>query len=367
MAKLTERSKDDVALRPFNVLSLCSGVGGLDLGLRMAVPQARTVCYVEREAYCVEVLATRMEEGWLDQAPVWSDLRTFAGGPWRGVVDCVTGGYPCQPFSYAGTRKGERDPRHLWPDIARVVRETGPQVCFFENVSGHLSLGFEAVADELQGMGYRVAAGLFTAEEVGASHKRERLFILTQLADSANGRRKAGTTPPEKESGPGEPSGNAGELPGGSGGRGRHVGNTQRPERGQGQLRKRRVEQGKHRDGEKAGESGSSIPLFPPGPSDSGWEEILRDYPWLRPSLADTHAARPLDEQQPKGRREAGTVAKRGKQVLLRPSTQAESVLCRMANGMAHRLDRLRATGNGVVPQTACHAFLTLLKSFAED
>lgn len=167
-----------MATHTFNVLSLCTGTGGLDLGIRMAVPAARTVCCVEREAFCVEVLATRMEEQALDDAPVWSDLKTFDGKPWRGVVDLVTGGYPCQPFSLAGARKGADDPRHLWPDVKRIVEEVAPQLCFFENVAGHLSLGFEDVVRDLEEMGYRVAAGLFTAEEVGAPHRRERLFIL---------------------------------------------------------------------------------------------------------------------------------------------------------------------------------------------
>jgi DNA (cytosine-5)-methyltransferase 1 len=162
----------------FNVLSLCSGAGGIELGLKLAVPTARTVCFVEREAYCCAVLAARMADGCLAEAPVWSDLRSFDGRPWRGVVDCVTGGYPCPPFSCCGKRKGKADPRHLWPEVARVVGEVGPEWCFFENVAGHLSLGFEQVELELRGMGYRVAAGLFSASEVGAPHERQRLFVV---------------------------------------------------------------------------------------------------------------------------------------------------------------------------------------------
>lgn len=165
-------------LRPFTILSLCAGVGGLDLGLRVAQPNARTVCFVEIEAYAAAILATRMEQDALDQAPVWTDLRTFDGKPWRGLVDCITAGYPCQPFSVAGKQLGDKDPRHLWPDVFRVVREIDPPLCFFENVPGHLRLGFQQVHDDLRNLGYRVKAGLFTAEEVGASHKRERLFIL---------------------------------------------------------------------------------------------------------------------------------------------------------------------------------------------
>src|SRR5690606_37012284 len=100
------------------------------------------------------------------------------GRPWRGAVDIVTAGYPCQPFSVAGKRRGADDPRHLWPHVARIIGEVEPPFVFLENVAHHLRLGFPEVAAGLVGMGYRLAAGLFTAAEVGAPHKRERLFIL---------------------------------------------------------------------------------------------------------------------------------------------------------------------------------------------
>ncbi len=175
-------------------LSLCAGAGGLDLGIHLAVPEYRTVGYVERESYAAATLVARMEDKALDQAPVWDDVATFDGKAWRGMVDIVHGGYPCQPFSVAGRKLGDKDPRHLWPHIARIVREVKPPVCFFENVGGHLRLGFEQVQDDLRAMGYRVKAGLFTAEEVGAPHRRERLFILA-YAEGAGERRKAGHIP----------------------------------------------------------------------------------------------------------------------------------------------------------------------------
>jgi site-specific DNA-cytosine methylase len=171
-----------VGVPAFNVLSLCSGVGGLELGLKLAVPSARTVCYVEREGYCCEILAERMEDGCLDDAPVWSDLRTFDGGPWRGVVDCVTGGYPCQPFSKGGFRHADADRRHLWPHVARTVRRCEPPFCLFENVPNHLHLGFAQVHDELEEMGFRVAAGLFRTSELGGPTESERFFVLAAKA-----------------------------------------------------------------------------------------------------------------------------------------------------------------------------------------
>lgn len=162
----------------FRIMSLCSGVGGIELGFKLAVPHARAICYIENEAFACAILKARMQDKILDQAPIWTDLRTFDGRSWRGKVDCLTGGYPCQPFSVAGKKLGEKDPRHLWPEIKRLISEIEPPICFFENVGGHLRLGFEQVANDLSELGYKVKAGLFTAQEVGAPHKRERLFIL---------------------------------------------------------------------------------------------------------------------------------------------------------------------------------------------
>src|SRR5690606_28745030 len=143
-----------------------------------------------RETFAAATLVARMEDASLDQAVVWDDVATFDGRPWRGAVDIVTAGYPCQPFSVAGKRRGADDPRHLWPHVARIIGEVEPPFVFLENVAHHLRLGFPEVAGGLVGMGYRLAAGLFTAAEVGAPHKRERLFILAiregdELADPA--------------------------------------------------------------------------------------------------------------------------------------------------------------------------------------
>lgn len=133
---------------------------------------------VEREAACVEILATRMEEGSLDPAPVWSDARTFDGLAWRGAVDIVAAGYPCQPFSTAGKRKGADDPRHLWPDIKRIIGEVRPGAVVLENVQGHVRLGLSEVLKDLSELGYDAEWGVFSAAQAGAPHQRRRLFIL---------------------------------------------------------------------------------------------------------------------------------------------------------------------------------------------
>lgn len=163
----------------FNVLSLCAGIEGLGLAVRLAVPNARTICVVEREAYCCEVLARRMQEKLLDDCPIWTNLATFDGLPWCGVVDCVIAGYPCQPFSVAGKQLGKADPRHLWPHVARIIGECKPTLVFLENVPGHVLLGLSDVANDLSGLGCVVPRPiLLEAAQVGASQRRERLFVL---------------------------------------------------------------------------------------------------------------------------------------------------------------------------------------------
>lgn len=165
-------------------LSLCAGAGGLDLGVRIAEPRARTVCYVEREAYAAASLVARMEDEALDRAPVWSDVGTFDARAFCGGVDLVTSGDPCQPNSVAGSRKGDSDDRWLIDQVLRVFSDSGASRLFRENVTGNSDGQLQALVPALESMGCRVAAGIFSAEEVGASHRRERLFIM---ADRAGG------------------------------------------------------------------------------------------------------------------------------------------------------------------------------------
>ena len=122
-----------MAVRSPRILSICTGAGGLDLGVKLACPAARTVCYVEREAFAVAELVAAMEAACLDEAPVWSDLGSFDGTAWRGRVDWLIGGIPCQPHSTASNqRRGADDERDLWPAAARVIREVQPAVVFLE-------------------------------------------------------------------------------------------------------------------------------------------------------------------------------------------------------------------------------------------
>lgn len=177
----------NVGVRPFRVLSLCSGIGGLELGIRLAVPGARCVGYVERDAFAAACLVARMEDAALDPAPVADDLESFDGRPWRGAVDCIAAGFPCQPFSTAGSRRGSDDERHVWPELTRIVREVGPSHVFLENVRGLLTVSggrvFGAILGDLADLGLDAEWCVLGADAAGAPHRRERVFLLATRLD----------------------------------------------------------------------------------------------------------------------------------------------------------------------------------------
>ena len=170
-----------------NGLALFAGYGGLELGADAAFGGGvRTVCYVERESYAASTLVARMEEASLDQAPIWDDVTTFDGKPWRGVVDLVTAGFPCQPFSAVGKRMGTEDERWVWSDISRIIGEVRPRWFVGENVVGLANKGggLLEILGSLATLGYDAIWGALRASEVGATQRRERLFILAKLADA---------------------------------------------------------------------------------------------------------------------------------------------------------------------------------------
>lgn len=169
-----------------NTVEWFFGYGGNHLGIKRVLPNLRLIAACEIEAYAVANILSKMETGQLDEAPIWTDCKTFPTEPFKGGrVDLFIASYPCQPFSAAGKRKGPEDERHLWPYCREFIKETNPKVCFFENVEGHVSLGLREVLTDLADLGYRVESdsgeptwGLFSAAEVGAPHRRKRVFIL---------------------------------------------------------------------------------------------------------------------------------------------------------------------------------------------
>lgn len=364
----------------------------------LAEPGYHTRAFVEWDDWPRSVLIAAQRTGYFAQAPIWDDLRSFDARPFRGAFDIVLAGYPCQPFSAAGKRGGADDPRHLRPEVARVVGECSPEWVFLENVPGHVTLGLEAVLRELWGLGYTPAAGLFSAAEVGAPHQRLRIFILAHTDEPASRHRKLqpgreqrlhpqgrgagaghhqlvdaqghgwceGWTGPElwigrdaaaasassamANAGGGRPDGSAAEQDQQSRriqavGAGGSVANPSGTElegikRGQHHLGRWQIP-----DGYSAlpGRTG----LHPLGQGDhAGWAAVLFARPDLAPALGfdDCLAWARRLAADPEGEVTAA----------------AEPALRRMADGLAHRARALRLLGNGVHPLAAANAWRTL-------
>lgn len=339
-----------VALRPdragdgVDILSICTGGYGLDFGVELAMPGARTVCMVEGEAFAAARLVAAMQQGLLAPAPLWSDARTFDGRAWRGCVDGLVGGIPCQPHSLAGKRLGASDDRDLWSPARRILVQSRAWFVLVENVPGMLTArrgqvpGAQRVRRDLQRLGFAVEGGLFSAAEVGASHERQRLFILGVVDAALDGRREGRAEPGVRigrhaAAGAGEPMGDA---PGprrkrrepdetaGQGIEGRAA------ERGRGALGDASIARGRPvyaRQGRprQTAADADRPGLFPPGPGDrDGWRDVLAWAPQLEPAVR------------------------------------------RVADGVASRVDELRLLGNGVVPLVAAHALRTLAARLAE-
>ena len=282
-----------------NGLALFAGVGGLELGIKQLIPSSRIICYVEGEAFSSSVLVSKMEEGILHEAPIWSDVRTFNGSIFSGKVDFISAGFPCQPWSVAGKQKGIEDERWLWDDIERIICDVRPNFVFLENVSNFINGGIDAVLGTLAKFGFNAEYGCLKVSEVGGNHHRNRFFLFAYSAEG--GRIMADTN--------GFRSPESGEI-------------CQRSNGKEFEC-----------DGEKGGIIQYSnrfrrTQLHAPSiPSELGFITRGYDTPW-------------------------GSKA----------WWSVEPSICRVVDGVADRVDRLRACGNGVVPYQAYRAYSELIE-----
>ena len=152
----------------FTVLDLFSGIGGFSLGLERA--GMRTVAFCENDLFCQKVLAKH-----------WPD---------RGTVELICGGFPCQPFSVAGDKRGAEDDRALWPEMLRVIREVGPAWVIGENVAGIINMELDNVLSDLEDSGYSCQTFVIPACAVDARHKRDRVWIMAYANSGLGNRQK---------------------------------------------------------------------------------------------------------------------------------------------------------------------------------
>ena len=162
-----------------NELALFAGAGGGILGGHLL--GWRTVCAVEWEPYPASVLCARQNDGFLPPFPIWDDVQTFDGRPWRGIVDVVSGGFPCQDISAAGKGAGIDGERSgMWREMARIIREVRPRFVFVENSPMLTSRGLGVVLGDLASMGFDARWGVLGAADVGANHQRDRIWIVAK-------------------------------------------------------------------------------------------------------------------------------------------------------------------------------------------
>mgnify|MGYP003146159365 CR=1 FL=1 len=294
------------------------------------------MCAVELDPYCREVLLRRQEEKHLEPFPVWDDIRTFDGRPWRGAVDVVTAGFPCQPFSVAGKQEGKDDERNLWPETIRIIREVGPRFVLLENVPGLLAHDYYGeIIGELAEAGYDAEWEIVSAAEVGAPHLRKRLWIIAnasreQLRDESGGLGRKGRTCASIASDDGQEESLANAK-----GNGREQGRTEPA-----------GEQGRPNTTER----GESLANADSRGFQGQREQSLHDGKWS--ALGDDANRR--GGEVPDSMR-SGLGGGDDEPVEHRDATgrgwwATEPNVGRVAHGVPHRVDRLKALGNGQVP-----------------
>ena len=313
-------------------LSLCAGYDGIGIGLERVLPNLRAIAYVEIEAFAIANLVSKMESEQLDAAPIYSDVKTFPYKEFCGRVDILSGGFPCQPFSNAGVKKGVEDPRHLYPYISRGIEECRPTVVFLENVEGIISSKtadgesvLYYVLKDLERLGYQAEAGIFSASEVGFPHQRKRVFILG--VSDTNGKGLQGHTRNDTET---------------------QVSNSTQSSSQLSNTNNKGLERWNSRELQECTKQQSI------GSRDT--------------QLGNTEGTRQSSSDDRQRETQYGRTSTRDVQSVARPNEQqheweeprVKPKLGRTTNGADSRVDRLRLLGNGVVPQTATKAFVTL-------
>ena len=302
-------------MEQLNELALFAGAGGGILGGHLL--GWRTVCAVEWEQYPASVLCARQNDKILPPFPIWDDVQTFDGNPWRGIVDVVSGGFPCQDISAAGKGAGiEGNKSSMWKHMARIIGEVRPQYVFVENSPILTSRGLGVVLADLSKMGFDAKWGVVSAADVGANHQRERIWIraeqrnfLSHTEHNRDGRRK------QQSEGTKETIGMA---------------NTYLPQRERkGQPIGIQSRFARFRNSSSLVSNSSSI-----GQQGQGKHE--------QPINSKTNSYRQTNYVKSIGRPEFWA---------------AEPNVGRVADGVAARVDRLKAIGNGQVPLCAATAW----------
>ena len=282
-------------------VDLCSGIGGFALGFEWA-KLSKPVLFCDIEPWSRQVLAKH----WPD-VPIAEDVKELANDPDRNVPDCdiLSAGYPCQPFSLAGKRGGEEDPRHIWPYILRIVAFKRPSWCVFENVYGHLTLGLDQVLLDLEAEGYATRTFIVPACSVDAPHRRDRIWIIAKNMGDTSGCRQSGD---DRRQSAQEPKNGCEDVA--------------YPTVMHGNVSAQHSEQSERQASEFGKRSSEK-------------------------SLADTNSTRREEQRWPQPAQPEHQAPQCGGGWLPEPAVG------RVANGIPKRVDRLKGLGNAIVPQIA--------------
>lgn len=309
MNELADKQGVDGGLRD---LALFAGIGGGILGGHLL--GWRTICAVERDAYAAQVLAQRQNDGVLPPFPIWSDVCSFDGKPWRGIVEVISGGFPCQDISAAGNGSGISGSRSgLWGEMARIIGEVRPKFVFVENSPLLVGRGLAVVLGDLAEMGYDAQWCIISASDTGAPHKRDRIWIVA----NDNGARQP------------QPAGQQQECGLGAEQRGEALADADsigRDRRSRQSRPKRRTQ-----------------------PQDSS-VSILADTMREREQRIVAGESDPKIREEPSERQDRPRGHGFGR-------WPAEPGVGRVVDGLAYRMDRIKALGNGQVPRVAAAAF----------
>ena len=299
-------------------LALFAGAGGAILGGKLLGWE--TVCAVEFDPYARDVLMARQNDGCLEVFPIWDDVCTFDGRPWRGRVDVVSGGFPCQDISAAGKGAGiEGERSGLWSEFARIISEVRPRFVFVENSPMLTSRGLGTVLGDLAAMGFDAEWGVLGAHHAGAPHKRDRIWILARNSD-----RDSKPTQSVDDEAPKVPSLDVSDT---FSDRGRADASA---------ISRTSAECASVFSEDRAAHSGHSSEVR--GPMADADRSGREQQWWTAPNAAKHKAI------------ECGGWWK------------SEPNVGRVAHGVAARVDRLRCIGNGQVPAVAALAWKTLIE-----
>ncbi|WP_407060658.1 DNA cytosine methyltransferase [Burkholderia ubonensis] len=322
MRRLTHRGHH------LNELHLFAGAGGGILAGQLR--GNRCVCAVEFDPYAQAVLVARQNDGTFPAFPIWNDVRTFDGRPWRGIVDVVAGGFPCQDISAAGTGDGLDGKRSgLWTEMARIIREVQPLGVEVENSPMLTSRGLGRVLGDLAAMGFDAEWGVLSAADTDAPHLRERIWIRGYVADADR-----------------EPFGQGRPDYATQGPRGRHADRGSVVADVSDAMRDRRGEWSHQQEPE-------SRSCGAPDASDDGAEGNVAYAVRKREQRIVASCAEAQVGKEPGERSDRSRGYGFGR-------WPAEPRMGRVVDGMAHRAHRIRTLGNGQVPRVAATAFALL-------